>query len=153
MFNDTKPASGNCELQHGALSATGLTSTVGYGYKQFPSISGAASPILVSGDFMGLFKNNPDAEELLAYLASSWAQRRWVHQPGGYAFSADRAVNSSAYRTRVQRQIAKQFLLPGRQLRAVLQRRRHDAVRCDHGVRAGGSRLRRQTPLPWGAPE
>ena len=113
MFNDTKLASGNCELQHGALSATGLTSTVGYGYKQFPSISGAASPILVSGDFMGLFKNNPDAEELLAYLASSWAQRRWVHQPGGYAFSADRAVNSSAYRTRVQRQIAKQFLLPG----------------------------------------
>lgn len=114
-FNDAKHEidSGRCEFQHGALSATGLTTTHGYDYMPFPSISGRASPILVSGDFMGLFKNNPNAEELLAYLASARAQWLWVHQRGGYAFSADLAVNRSAYRTKVQRKIAKHFLLLG----------------------------------------
>jgi alpha-glucoside transport system substrate-binding protein len=113
-FSDAKHeiASGRCELQHGALSATGLTSTAGYGYTPFPPISGAASPILVSGDFMGLFTDNLNAKELLTYLATPQAQTRWVQQPGGYAFSADQAVKPAAYPTSVQLRIAK-LLQPG----------------------------------------
>jgi alpha-glucoside transport system substrate-binding protein len=100
--------SGRCELEHGALSATGLLPTAGYGYMPFPSISGAASPspILVSGDFMALFTSNPNAEKLLAYLATSQAQARWVQQPGAYAFSADQAVRLTIYPPGVQRSIA-----------------------------------------------
>lgn len=37
-------ASGRCEFEHGALAATGLTSTTGYDYLLFPSLSGSASP-------------------------------------------------------------------------------------------------------------
>jgi alpha-glucoside transport system substrate-binding protein len=109
-FNDAQDeiASGGCELQHGALSATGLTSTSGYDYVPFPSISGAASPILVSGDFMGLFTDNPNARRLLAYLATAQAQTAWV-QHGGYAFSADQAVKPLAYPRGVQQQIAGLF--------------------------------------------
>jgi alpha-glucoside transport system substrate-binding protein len=101
--------SGQCELEHGALSATGLPSTAGYGYVPFPSISGAAPPILVSGDFMALFTDNPNAEKLLAYLASSEAQELWVRQPGAYAFSADQAVTPALYPRGVQRNIARLF--------------------------------------------
>jgi alpha-glucoside transport system substrate-binding protein len=95
-YNQALPA-GHCALEHGALSATGLTSTTGYNYMRFPSVSGAASPVMVSGDFMALFSDNPDARELLAYLASDAAQRLWVSQPGGHAFSADEAVRPADY--------------------------------------------------------
>src|SRR5581483_3679160 len=63
-------SAGQCELEHGALSATGLTSTAGYGYVVLPPNSGSAAPVMVSGDFMGLFTSNPDARKFLAYLAS-----------------------------------------------------------------------------------
>lgn len=111
-FNDYKDeiASGRCELEHGALSATGLTSTKGYKYIPFPPISGSASPVLVSGDFMSLFTANPSAEELLKYLASAKAQALWVGQPGGYAFSADQAVKTTSYHSDVQQEIAGKFL-------------------------------------------
>lgn len=102
-------AAGGCELEHGALSATGLTSTAGYAYVPFPSIFRAASPILVSGDFMGLFTDNPNAGKLLTYLASRQAQMQWVKQPGGYAFSADQAVTPAAYPAGVQQKIASLF--------------------------------------------
>lgn len=55
------------------------------------TISGQAPPILVSGDFMGLFTRNQDARNLLTYLASRRAQTLWVEQ-AGHAFSADQAV-------------------------------------------------------------
>jgi alpha-glucoside transport system substrate-binding protein len=99
-------ATGGCQLEHGALSATGLTSTAGYGYVVLPSVSGAAAPMMVSGDFMGLFTSNPDARKFLTYLASDEAQRLWVRQAGGHAFSADSAVPPAAYPPGVQRQIA-----------------------------------------------
>jgi alpha-glucoside transport system substrate-binding protein len=99
-------AAGSCQLEHGALSATGLTSTAGYGYVVLPSVSGAAAPMMVSGDFMGLFTSNPDARKFLTYLASDEAQKLWVRQAGGHAFSADRAVLPGAYPAGVQRQIA-----------------------------------------------
>jgi alpha-glucoside transport system substrate-binding protein len=97
---------GRCELEHGALSATGLTSTAGYGYVVFPSGSGADAPVMVSGDFMGLFTGNPDARKFLSYLASDQAQARWVRQADGHAFSADRAVAPAAYPAGVQQKIA-----------------------------------------------
>ncbi len=103
----TEIESGRCELQHGALSATGLKSTAGYDYVRFPAIAGTAAPILVSGDFMGRFTDNPNAEKLLTYLASRRAQTLWVQQPGGYAFSADQAVKPGVYPAGVQQQIAK----------------------------------------------
>lgn len=99
-------ASSRCELEHGALSATGLASTAGYDYVVFPPISGSASPIMVSGDFMGLFTSNPNARKLLTYLASDEAQALWVRQSGGHAFSADRSVPPAAYPAGAQRKIA-----------------------------------------------
>jgi alpha-glucoside transport system substrate-binding protein len=99
-------AAGGCELEHGALSATGLTSTAGYGYVVLPSASGPAAPLMVSGDFMGLFTGNPAARKFLTYLASDEAQKLWVRQAGGHAFSADSAVPPAAYPPGVQRQIA-----------------------------------------------
>lgn len=97
---------GRCELEHGALSATGLTSTAGYGYVVLPSVSGSAAPVMVSGDFMGLFTGNPDARKFLTYLASDEAQKLWVRQAGGHAFSADSAVTPAAYPPGVQQRIA-----------------------------------------------
>lgn len=99
-------ASRTCEFEHGALSATGLPSVDGYDYARFPSISGKPAPVLVSGDFFARFTNNKNAASLLAYLASPAAQKLWVNQPGGYAFSASQAVPPDAYKTRVQREIA-----------------------------------------------
>lgn len=104
-FNKAMPA-GQCQLEHGALAATGLTSTDGYGYVPFPSKSGAASPVMVSGDFMGQFTDNPNAAKLLEYLASDEGQALWVKQPRGRAFSADTAVSISAYPSKVLQGIA-----------------------------------------------
>lgn len=103
-FNKAMTA-GRCELEHGALSATGLTSTAGYDFVLFPTTS-ATSPLLVSGDFVGLFTGNPNARKLLKYLASDEAQALWVRQPGGHAISADLAVRPAAYPSQVQRRIA-----------------------------------------------
>ena len=64
---------GRCQLEHGALSATGLTSTAGYSYVVLPSASGPAGPVMVSGDFLGLFTGNTDARRFLAFLASDKA--------------------------------------------------------------------------------
>jgi alpha-glucoside transport system substrate-binding protein len=108
QFNQaaTGMPAGRCQLEHGALSATGLTSTAGYSYVVLPSASGPAAPVMVSGDFMGLFTGNPDARKFLTYLASDEAQKLWVRQAGGHAFSADSAVTPAAYPPGVQRQIA-----------------------------------------------
>lgn len=113
-FNDASKeiTSGKCKLEHGALSATGLPSTTGYRYKPFPPIFGATSPMLVSGDFMGRFTDNPNAENLLAYLATRSAQQRWVQYPGGFAFSADHAVTPIDYRLTVEQGIARLLLQP-----------------------------------------
>ena len=99
-------ATGRCELEHGALSATGLTSTAGYGYVVFPAGSGPAAPVMVSGDFMGLFTGNPDARKFLTYLASDQAQALWVRQADGHAFSADQAVPPADYPPGPQQKIA-----------------------------------------------
>lgn len=97
---------GGCQLEHGALSATGLKSTAGYNYVVLPSESGPAGPVMVSGDFMGLFTGNPDARRFLAFLASDQAQTLWVQQAGGHAFSADSEVPPAAYPPGAQQKIA-----------------------------------------------
>jgi alpha-glucoside transport system substrate-binding protein len=104
---------GNDCLDHGALAATGLNQADvnSYRFMLLPSMSGAASPLLVSGDFMAQFTKNPDATALLNYLAGPAAQSTLVSQ-GGFAFSADQdAEVLSAYPKGVQRTIAG-LLLP-----------------------------------------
>jgi alpha-glucoside transport system substrate-binding protein len=109
----TAMTAGRCKLERGALTATGLDPEADINYKLFPSISGTASPLLVSGDFMGQFSANRNATALLKYLASWQAQSTWVKQPGAYAFSADNNVKvSEAYPAGVQQQIAL-LLRPG----------------------------------------
>lgn len=112
----TAITTGSCQLTHGALSAIDPPpSATGYGYVPFPSESGAARPALVSGDFMAPFTSNPSASEFLRYLASPGAQRLWVRQSGGYAFSADSAVAAhpqTYYPPGVRRQLAA-LLRPG----------------------------------------
>jgi alpha-glucoside transport system substrate-binding protein len=96
----------HCTLKHGALIATGLTSTAGYSFRRFPSATGAPPPLIVSGDFMGLFTKNADAGKLLAYLATPQAQDIWVHQAYGDAFSASKKVSASDYPPGAQQAIA-----------------------------------------------
>jgi alpha-glucoside transport system substrate-binding protein len=86
-----------CELEHGALSATGLDPTRGYDYIPFPAISGNASRVLVSGDFMVMFGDDQNALHLLQHLAQGSTQEMWVKQTTGYAFSADNAVQPEDY--------------------------------------------------------
>ncbi|HEY6792295.1 MAG TPA: ABC transporter substrate-binding protein [Trebonia sp.] len=102
-----------CILKHGALITTGLKSTRGYSFARFPSAVGGTSPLIVSGDFMGLFTTNPNATKLLAYLVSSQAQDIWVHQPDGDAFSANDKVPVTEYPLGVQQRIARLLLHPG----------------------------------------
>src|SRR5258708_3260197 len=95
---ETAMTTGRCELERGALTATGLNPAAGIKFTLFPPISGTASPLLVSGDFMGQFSANPRATALLTYLASPQAQTMCVEQPGAYAFSADNDTEvSNAY--------------------------------------------------------
>lgn len=101
-----------CVLKHGALIATGLKSTAGYSFVRFPSATGETSPLIVSGDFMGLFTTNPNATKLLAYLVSPQAQDIWVHQAEGDAFSANKKVPVTEYPPGAQQAIAR-LLQPG----------------------------------------
>ena len=101
----------SCQLEHGALSAISPRNITGYDYVPFPSESGKASPVLVSGDFMALFTSNPNATQFLKYLASPEAQQLWVRQPG-YAFSADSAVTPAMYPPGVRQKLAA-LLVPG----------------------------------------
>jgi alpha-glucoside transport system substrate-binding protein len=110
-FNQSMNAS-QCVLKHGALITTGLGSTAGYSFVRFPSAAGGASPLIVSGDFMGLFTTNPNAMKLLAYLASRPAQDIWVRQAEGDAFSANEKVPVTEYPPGAQQAIAR-LLRPG----------------------------------------
>lgn len=109
-FGDSTAAKG-CELTHGALSAMFQRpqSLDGYTHEQFPSISVSPAPILVSGDFMGLFTDNQNARGLLEYLARDPAQESWVKR-AGYAFSADTDVTPGYY-PQMERSIAS-LLMP-----------------------------------------
>jgi alpha-glucoside transport system substrate-binding protein len=110
-FNQPMNAS-QCVLKHGALIATGLNSTAGYSFVRFPSAAGGASPLVVSGDFMGLFTTNPNATKLLAYLVSEQAQDIWVNQLEGDAFSANEKVPVTEYPPGAQQAVAR-LLYPG----------------------------------------
>lgn len=107
-FNDAATEE-NCQFERGALAATRV-STADYDFVQFPPLSGENPPLMVAGDFMGLFTENPSAEKLLAYLASKDAQKAWVNPdkklPNGYAFSADSELKPADYPAGVEQRIA-----------------------------------------------
>jgi len=98
-----KQSASACELAYGARIATQLPSSDGYNYEAFPRDAGSvkSAPLLVSGDFMGRFTDNPAAKRLLEYLAKPTTQALWAHQSAGYAFSADTQARL-AYTGRVQ---------------------------------------------------
>jgi alpha-glucoside transport system substrate-binding protein len=80
---------------------------VDYGFFPFPSINGQGSSTdLVSADFAAMFRDSPQARQLIQFLASDTAQRIWPGIATGAAFSADVQVPSSVYSDDVKRQIA-----------------------------------------------
>jgi alpha-glucoside transport system substrate-binding protein len=119
------PDAGGCYLEHGTLfdetlpwkdNKHGLPETpqlkfgINYGFFPFPfpfpstgpptgPSTGAArpAPIQVSGDFIGMFNDTPQARKLIGYLLSTAVQQRLVESPGSDGFSADIKVPLSAY--------------------------------------------------------
>jgi alpha-glucoside transport system substrate-binding protein len=69
-----------------------------YDFFQFPPNNAQQGPIEVSGDFIGMFKDTPQARKLIAYLLSEPAQQKWASSPGSDGFSANRQVPLSAYK-------------------------------------------------------
>jgi alpha-glucoside transport system substrate-binding protein len=100
-------SSPTCRLDHGALAAMAFSSGLraGRDYAYAPVAPGA--PLEVSADFVGMFAaHNPSARELITYLSGKDAQTTWVGARGGFAFSADSQVPSTAYPAGVERDIA-----------------------------------------------
>jgi alpha-glucoside transport system substrate-binding protein len=80
---------------------------VDYGFFPFPSINGQGnSTDLVSADFAAMFRDSPQARQLIQFLASDTAQRIWPGIAAAAAFSADVRVPPSVYSDDVKRQIA-----------------------------------------------
>ncbi|HEY3872114.1 MAG TPA: ABC transporter substrate-binding protein [Actinocrinis sp.] len=99
--------SSTCRLAHGALAAMAFPASLNAGSDYDFVVPAAPAPLEVSADFLGMFtRNNPDAVALINYLSGAAAQAMWVHEPGGYAFSANSQVSPSAYPNDVERRIA-----------------------------------------------
>jgi len=87
---------------------------IGYDYFPFPSTglpdhaTGAVTDAWeVSADLLAMFRDTPDAERLVQFLASEQAQRIWPAIPDGGASSADGQVPLSTYRDQVSRAVAR----------------------------------------------
>jgi alpha-glucoside transport system substrate-binding protein len=110
------PDAGGCYLEHGTLfdetfpwidkhgvpEKPELAFGTDYDFFRFPSAGpsaapSVAAPVQVSGDFIGMFKDTPQARELIRYLLSTAGQQKWVESPGSDGFSADTRVPLSAY--------------------------------------------------------
>ena len=104
----TKPS--GCYLDHTAYidnSQTTLKPGVDYDFFAFPALSPQYGNALeVSGDFAAMFRQTPQAEQLIHFLASDTAQRIWVTRPGGGVFSADRDIKATDYPDPVSRKAA-----------------------------------------------
>jgi alpha-glucoside transport system substrate-binding protein len=88
-----------CYLSHGALVTIDPSMrpqpVVGtdYDFFPFPSLGATSQETYeVSGDLMGMFRDSPQAEKLITFLASADAQRIWPGQQPDVAFSPDRQV-------------------------------------------------------------
>ncbi|GGR89438.1 ABC transporter substrate-binding protein [Streptomyces humidus] len=93
-----------CSLSHGTLSAMGFDAAQ-VKKRRYLYVSPPGNTLQVSADFVGKFTGNASADEFIAYLASTPAQRMWVNRPG-FALSADRQVAVEDYDDAVQGEIA-----------------------------------------------
>jgi alpha-glucoside transport system substrate-binding protein len=111
MF-DERPG---CYLDHQASFV--ITSYVGYrsrprpvtGFDFFPFPAMAAvthQPMEVSADLAVLFRDNPDAQRLMAFLGSDTAQRIWPAITGSGAFSVDRKAGPPSGASEVTRKVS-----------------------------------------------
>ena len=107
------PDAAGCYLEHGTLvdetfpwidskqrlpEKPQLKFGTDYDFFPFPSAGSARpAPIQVSGDFIGMFKDTPQARALIGYLLSTAGQKKWVESPGSDGFSADTKVPLAAY--------------------------------------------------------
>ncbi|TFG63202.1 MAG: carbohydrate ABC transporter substrate-binding protein, partial [Spirochaetales bacterium] len=77
-----------------------------YNFFQFPSINAAyAKSVEAGGDVFGMFRDTPQARELMKYLASPEAQAYWVSGTG--ALSPNKGVSLVFYPDDISKQSAK----------------------------------------------
>ncbi|MGM1064063.1 carbohydrate ABC transporter substrate-binding protein [Saccharothrix sp. Mg75] len=100
-----------CRLDHQASYVTGL-----YGeaadFVPFPSLGAAEPASEVSADLAGLFRDTAEAGALMDFLASAEAQRIWPARGGAY--SVNTRVDEAAYRSDVERRVARVLTSEGR---------------------------------------
>ncbi|QKG26939.1 ABC transporter substrate-binding protein [Actinomadura verrucosospora] len=99
-----------CLFDHQASFITGFYRQVsthlepGADYDFVPFPGGQAMEI--GGDLLGMFRSTPAARKLVAYLTTAEAQKTWVGEKGGGAYSLNRSVPPSAYPDALSRRIA-----------------------------------------------
>lgn len=88
-----------CYLEHGApvtpdpAAPTGPVPGKDYDFVLFPELRPMPTPAYeVSGDLVAMFRDSPEAEQFMAFLASPQAQRIWPDRQPESAFSANRSV-------------------------------------------------------------
>lgn len=84
----------------------GLKPGVDYDFFALPPIDPQyGTPALGAADMVGMFKDTPEARQVMQYLASAEAQERWVAALG--KLSANRAVSMNAYPDDLTRKAAR----------------------------------------------
>ncbi|MER7704061.1 ABC transporter substrate-binding protein [Kitasatospora sp. NPDC097605] len=88
-----------CYLDHGALVAPDPAAPTrpvpgkDYDFVPFPEFQPTRTPAYeVSGDLVAMFRDSPEAEKFMAFLASPQAQRIWPDRQPESAFSANRSA-------------------------------------------------------------
>ncbi|HEX4725165.1 MAG TPA: ABC transporter substrate-binding protein [Pseudonocardiaceae bacterium] len=101
------PPSPPCYLEHAASIGdldTSLVPGTDYDYFPFPTINSQyANTYEVSGDFVAMFRQSPQAEKLIHYLAQDSTQKEWVQADVQGLLSPDRDVTPSDYPNPVTR--------------------------------------------------
>ncbi|MDT0309033.1 extracellular solute-binding protein [Streptomyces sp. DSM 44917] len=86
---DAGPGAQSCALDHRESNARSAYGAADIAYSPsaevFPGTAGAPNAWEVGGDFAALFRQDPDAEALMAFLASEEAQEIWVREASGDA--------------------------------------------------------------------
>lgn len=108
------PSPGGCLLAHGALVEQGFPRKLPDrkpapepGFFTFPSVSSSpASPLQVSGDFIGMFHGTSAARKLVRYLASANGQQSMVNSQRIDGLSADNKIQPRNYPDLVRRRLA-----------------------------------------------
>jgi alpha-glucoside transport system substrate-binding protein len=100
-----------CYMHHQASFITdfftkntpGLKAVTDFTFFQFPDINSQyAGAVEAGGDLFGMFKDTPNARELMKYLTTADAQQIWVKRGG--ALSPNKKVAASAYPDDLSRQ-------------------------------------------------